>query len=338
MDLEKFVMHKNIQEGIKHMVAMGPMVAEFSPLMMEYVDGMYCAMDHYSREMNMMMDPAEIEAWKEYDIRFIEAFVTLVNSPNLHDGINRMLMAIVKEMDMQPGRLDSLVYSEMYLLENMKERIQEMDVKEIVKTMEKACEDIHMALKEGDWDKIKRMMDQMVMMIKDDKIWMTIETGYQGMMSMADSSMDSLYSEMTNMMLGMQMIREECVSTEDPISCCIDMCLEDGLNMLERLGSDMDSSIGAMESSMDGMMERMEREYVAMNWMMAPMTQKNGMSCMMEEAGLGVSMMIDTTDSAIDMIESVMGEEGAPVEVMKTCTDAKVKVMELMMGTCPAVA
>jgi len=328
MDLGRLVEHKHTQAMISQVT---DMAAAMTDPMKMYKEGFCCVLKHYANKLGMM---TEMKMLEEYSNRFSNALEAIVGSPDLHGGINKMLMSMVAEMDMKEGRLEKMVLSDINFQHNMRERIMGIDVTEVVETLERVYEDILTSLKEGDWSKMKMMMDRVDMMLQDDNTWIMIESSYQMMMNMTSHNMGMHIMDFEEMMISMGMIRDECIDAEDPIMCCISICLNQGMTMLESLGGDMDGTLNTMTSAMDGMFERMEEEYIQGNMIVAPMTEMYGMTCMMEEAGMGIGMMEDAKQMITQMMQEMMGD-GAPVGVINVAMDGKMRIMELVMGTCP---
>jgi len=336
LDMEKVVRHKNTQYMISEMMEpMLAMVIEQREIIIELIPGLVCVMEHCMEERGMTMDPEMKEMIVMYGERIAQALLLLAESPDLNQGINRMLMAVGDAMDMEPGQMDNFVYGVITVMKNLQERVKGWEMMHIMETISMMEQNLRAAMNEGDWTRIKMMMERVEELLRTDTFWMNLENSRRQMMQMMELTFENLYSNLQTTALTMEMIKKECVNDVNPMLCCFTVRLENGVGMLEGLGINMDYTMDMMEPWIDDMVGQMGQPLVTSVWMMVPLTEQYGMACIMEQFGMGQDMMENMKELMVQMAKGWIGEDGAPVNSINVMMDSKMKMHELVMGSCP---
>jgi len=335
LDMEKVVRHKNTQMMVTDMVHMAAMMVEQKDILMEMIPGLVCVMERCMEDHGMPMEPGMKEMMEMYLERIIQAGLLVAESPNLPQGINRMMMAVVSAIDMEPGRMESFVWGLWAVIDNLQQRVKGMDGEKIVETIMMCMEKLRAVMNGGDWTRIKKMMEHMEEVIKTEAFWRNMQVINNEMDQMLALTAENLYNSMEMTALTMEMIKEECVGSEDPMLCCLMVRIENGVGMLEGLGINMDYTMDMMEPWIADMVGHTGQVMVSGVWMMVPFTEQYGMACIMEEFGMGLGMMEWMKEWMVQMAVDWIGEGEAPVNSINVMMDSKMKVHELLMGVCP---
>merc|ERR1719495_114792 len=161
---------------------------------------------------------------------------------------------------------------------------------------------IMQVLEEGEWKKLEAMLDMVVMMVSDDKMWLEAEKEVKIWTRLATSSLPPTNTWAVPHMVSQTLadLGVEYTFTEsDPMFRI--------LTLLENFDEDPAAKAEALVTEMFGCAEE---SLVQMFTMMARLTEEEGMACMMKTMGLDGATIQMMGQMGSSMAEEMFGGGG----------------------------
>merc|ERR1719219_262220 len=168
------------------------------------------------------------------------------------------------------------------VITNTQGRVKDSMPGEMMDLFKEMDRKIQNSLVEGEWEKLKAMMDWIVEHLYDDDSWQELDEELLSLQTMAVSGSEEMDLELGRMLAKLGLLAEDCEGEEDWHLCCLTHSLEQGLHMLETATEDMDAMLGELEQAMEGMLETVEEMVMEGLEALVWMTEKNAMACMLE--------------------------------------------------------
>ena len=93
-----------------------------------------------------------------------------------------------------------------------------------------------------------------------------------------------------------------------------------------------------LETKAEGVVREMfgcaENSLVQLFTLMASLTEKEGMACMLEEMGLGAPSIQMMGQMGSAMAEEMLGKERAPSALIREVVNMEIEMQEMLLGSC----
>ena len=292
-------------------------------------DGMMCVYDWAAVNMSMMTLPMERELMTmmvEEMVETSDCIVETLMDPEMPGMVQEVVRGAVKGLDMAPGRLDNLTMAAMIMLQNTRTMVGGLRVRDIIRTMKEGEKKIMQVLEEGEWKKLEAMLDMLVMMVGDDKMWLEADKEVKMWTRLAASSLPPTNTWAVPHMVS-QVLADlgiEFTFTEsDPVFRI--------LTLLENFEEDPAAKAEALVREMFGCAEDF---LVQMFTMIASLTEEEGVACMMKTMGLDGATIQMMGQMGSSMAKEMFGKEMAPSVLIRELVNMEVDMQEMMIGSC----
>ena len=293
-------------------------------------EGLICVYDwmEMNSNMSMLMKREQMVELMEEMVMASNDMVETLKDPEMPSMVQMVAMGAVKGLDMGPGRLDNLTMSAMLMLQNTKTMVQGLRLREMMEKMKNGEKRIMQALEEGDWKKVEGMLDMLVMMVSSDEMWMEADKEVKKWAPLIASSLPPTNTwavpHMVNQALGDPFRGGEWALTEsDPMFRV--------LELLRNMDEDLEVKAEGVVREMFGCAES---SLVQLFTLMASLTEKEGMACMLEEMGLGAPSIQMMGQMGSAMAEEMLGKERAPSALIREVVNMEIEMQEMLLGSC----
>ena len=293
-------------------------------------EGLICVYDwmEMNSNMSMLMKREQMVELMEEMVMASNDMVETLMDPEMPSMVQRVAMGAVKGLDMGPGRLDNITMSAMLMLQNTKTMVQGLRLREMMEKMKNGEKRIMQVLEEGDWKKVEGMLDMLVMMVSSDEMWMEADKEVKKWAPLIASSLPPTNTwavpHMVNQALGDPFSDGEWALTEsDPMFRV--------LALLQNMDEDLETKAEGVVREMFGCAEN---SLVQLFTLMASLTEKEGMACMLEEMGLGAPSIQMMGQMGSAMAEEMLGKERAPSALIREVVNMEIEMQEMLLGSC----